>query len=315
MAESSTRIGFSNIMDFDQPQQDRPETCFFPETPNWANISQAPGSRVSKRHAKDPGSTLVAVKTSKRQRANTSLRPEAPSTGIQMWDSDPWDAFEKGIEIFPGRHVYLARDHGNKARLVHIQHLAEGVAGCLLENINRHSHRSFLRLLHCYQYGSSSFLVWEPVELSLSQVLGSKCSIREAEMVSIIWPILTGIRYLRDCQYALASLASDTILFTEGGDVRIAGVEHSCEICAADMNKVTMKLLALSDIVKELRKKMNPLHPWSTQAQELPEKLMDVPLDDLLRDDIFRQMKGGDLKMLVSIASKTGYYNIRFPQS
>ncbi|KAJ5291460.1 hypothetical protein N7478_000711 [Penicillium angulare] len=302
-------------MDFDQPQQERPETCFFPESPSWATIAEASRSKTSKKHAEDSGLTPAVVTTSKRRRPNTLLRREGASTGIQLQDSDPWDDFEKGIEIFPARHVYLARDHGNKARLVHIQHLAAGVAGSLLGNINRHSHRSFLRLLQCYQYGSSSFLVWEPVELSLSQVLGSKYSIREAEMVSIIWPILTGIRYLRDGQYALASLASDTIFLTESGDVRVAGVEHSCEICAADMNKVTMKLLALSDIVKELRKKMNPLHPWRTQAQGLPEKLMDVSLDDLLRDDIFRQMKGGDLKMLVNIASKTGHYNIRFPQS
>ncbi|KAJ5715329.1 uncharacterized protein N7483_012510 [Penicillium malachiteum] len=93
-----------------------------------------------------------------------------------------------------------------------------------------------------------------------------------------------------------------------------------------------MKLVALSDIVKELRKKMNPLNLWSAAAQILPDKLVDMSLDDLLRvsssrakkeadqlshnqDDIFAQLKGGELKMLVNIASKTGYYNIRFPQS
>ena len=63
----------------------------------------------------------------------------------------------------------------------------------------------------------------------------------------------------------------------------LAGREYSCEIHAADMNVGTMKLLALSDIVKELRKKMDPTNPWSTDAQELPRKLKEVCLDDLLR--------------------------------
>ncbi|KAJ5715996.1 uncharacterized protein N7483_013177 [Penicillium malachiteum] len=95
----------------------------------------------------------------------------------------------------------------------------------------------------------------------------------------------------------------------------LAGVEHSCEINTADMNTATMKLVALSDIVKELRKKMNPLNPWRAPAQTLPDKLVDMSLDHMLRDDIFTQLRGGELKMLVNIASKTGYYNIRFSQS
>ncbi|KAJ5267385.1 hypothetical protein N7478_010193 [Penicillium angulare] len=43
---------------------------------------------------------------------------------------------------------------------------------------------------------------------------------------------------------------------------------------------------------------MSPLDPWSAEAQKLPERLMAVSLDDLLRDHIFSQMQGGELKML-----------------
>lgn len=63
----------------------------------------------------------------------------------------------------------------------------------------------------------------------------------------------------------------------------VAGLEHSCQIDTRDMDAVTMKLFALSDIVEQLRKKMSPHDPWSSEAQDLPSTLIAVPLHDLLR--------------------------------
>jgi hypothetical protein len=90
----------------------------------------------------------------------------------------------------PKRRTFLARHRQNKAELVHVQQLeACATPEADLTTISRLSHPSFLRLLRCYQHEGSTFLFWEPVELSLAQVIGTKYSIREAELVSIVWPV------------------------------------------------------------------------------------------------------------------------------
>ncbi|KAJ5267384.1 hypothetical protein N7478_010192 [Penicillium angulare] len=115
------------------------------------------------------------------------------SSSVSIRNEDPWNDYEKALNIFPRRHIFLARDRESKADLVHVQQLEEGVAARpLLEIINRLSHRSFPCLLRCYQHHETTFLVWEPVELSLSQPIGSKYSIRESELVSIVWPVGDG---------------------------------------------------------------------------------------------------------------------------
>lgn len=89
-----------------------------------------------------------------------------------------------------------------------------------------------------------------------------------------------------------------------------------------------LKLFALSDIIKGLRKQKSPLEPWSLVAEKLPKKLMDVPLDDVLRISSlsFRKFLCGalirprtislprckvELKMLVSTVSKTSHYHVK----
>jgi hypothetical protein len=91
-------------------------------------------------------------------------------------------------------------DTARTKKLVHIQQLGSAATECVHDTIGRLSHPSFLSLLCCYHYEGSAFLVWEPVELSLAQVMGSKYAIREAELVSIVWPVsfdfpLLALRY------------------------------------------------------------------------------------------------------------------------
>ena len=91
------------------------------------------------------------------------------------------------MEIYQGRPIVLARHRSDKAKLVNIQRLEQTSATkTVADTINHLSHRSFPRLLECYQQGDRAFLVWEPVELSVSQVLASRCSITESELVAII---------------------------------------------------------------------------------------------------------------------------------
>ncbi|CDM32584.1 unnamed protein product [Penicillium roqueforti FM164] len=51
---------------------------------------------------------------------------------------------------------------------------------------------------------------------------------------------------------ALATLGPEIILLTQSGDIKIIGVENSCEIKESEINPVTMKLCALADIITKL---------------------------------------------------------------
>jgi hypothetical protein len=62
----------------------------------------------------------------------------------------------------------------------------------MVQVIDQHAHRSFLRLLNVLQDGKRYLLMWEPTEFSLSEVLASMCRITEKELAQIIWPVRAG---------------------------------------------------------------------------------------------------------------------------
>lgn len=209
----------------------------------------------------------------------------------------------------------LAQDCGNKAELAHIQELGLTLdqAQSLVRMIGKCSHRSFPALQRFLQHDGRYFLVWELTELSLNKVFASKCPITESELAQIVWPVLKGIRVLHSRGRALATLGAETILVTETGGVKIAGVEHSCQTDPADMNAATLKLAALATIISGLLKNNGFEIPWSAEAQGLPQRLVENSLDELLRDPFFTRMEGdGGLKLVVQVVNKTAYHKVEF---
>lgn len=184
----------------------RRKTYFFPVAPNRT----ATGTNISKSRPSTGGKAEDGTNVSKsrpslggkaedetaaepvRHKHNLVMKPDirTHSFNLPVFHEDPWADYEKGIEIFPKRHTSLCQHRRDREDLVHIQQLKAGAATeSLLNTISRYSHPSFLHLLCCYHYDQSTFLVWEPVELSLAQVIGSKYSVREAELTSIVWPV------------------------------------------------------------------------------------------------------------------------------
>ncbi|KAJ5366137.1 hypothetical protein N7541_000078 [Penicillium brevicompactum] len=243
------------------------------------------------------------------QRKNPNVVPK-----IRQVDEDPWLTYESTVQIF-GRPIFLARLRSNKAELVHIQRLEQepSSAESLVETMHQVAHRSFPNLLEHYRHGGQDFLVWEAVELSVGQVLGSRCSIDEGALAAIVWPVLKGIKHLRGQGRVLATLSADTIFLTESGIVKIAGAEHSCQIDATEMDAATLKLMALADVVQSLMTRSSPGTKWSPEAQSLPEDLNRLSVDELLRSKFFEQLgSGGELKMLVNVVNKDACHEIDF---
>ncbi|KAJ5971723.1 uncharacterized protein N7479_001641 [Penicillium vulpinum] len=298
-------------MDPIKRQPSRPEPLWRDGTPDWAALERT--SRPSALSSRpQPGPVIIPstlpLSHPTQQKSQIEVRT------IQPVFQNPWLTYEAIVVISQGQSVFLARHRKDKATLVDI-HLSKQQFSSvkpLLETISQISHPSFLGLVGCYCWEEQVFLVREPVELSVSHILASRCTITEDEIAAIVRPVLGGIQYLRGHGRALAALNADTILLTELGGVRIAGVEHSCQINAAEMDAATMKLFALAEVVERLIMKNPSQYLWSAEIKNLPEELKkcDSP-EKLLRNKLFEQLGDeSELKMLVNAANKTAYHNL-----
>ncbi|KAJ5384709.1 hypothetical protein N7517_002620 [Penicillium concentricum] len=275
-------------MDSIQRQPSRPPTVWCDGTPDWATLKKPTHpSAPSSGPQPDPAATTSAPAHPE----PAQLKDQDQAWNIQPVFQNPWLTYEAIVVISQGQSVFLARHRNNKVALVNIHLLKQQFSSVkpLLEARSQLSHPSSLGLLGCYYWEDQVFLVWESVELS----------------------VLEGIQYLRSRGRALAALSADTMLLTESDGVRIAGVEHSCQIDAAEMDAATLKLFALAEVVKRLIMK-NPHYPWSAEAKGLPEELKSCSSpEELLRSKLFEQLGDeGELKMLVNAANKTAYHNL-----
>ena len=132
-------------------------------------------------------STQVHPETGLSQKPNLAKSTVA----VQITQQDPWQLYEPWGILFFDRNWIVARHRQSPSDLVNIQVLTmeSSVAHSLVQTINQCSHRSFPHLLNVLQLENRYYLVWEPVEFSLSEVLASECHITEAELAQLIWPV------------------------------------------------------------------------------------------------------------------------------
>lgn len=170
-----------------QREPSRPSTVWG-GTPDWATFEKAthpsaPSSRVQSDSATVPS-------------ASTHPDPAQPQYQDQAWQiaplfQNPWLTYEAIVVVSQGQSVFLGRHRESKAALVNIHLVKQPFPSVkpLLETICRFSHPSFLGLLGCYCWEDQVFLVWEPVELSVSHILASRCTITEEEIAAIVRPV------------------------------------------------------------------------------------------------------------------------------
>lgn len=164
-------------------KSDRPPTVWLDDKPDWAKLKTSiPTSQTPLPSSDDGRANSTATSPLSLRAARSKIREET---------RDPWDEYEPIVKIFLGRSVCLAVHRGRKTKLVNIQQLKQqpSSVGPMLDAVNRISHHSFPSLLACYYHNDHAFLVWEPAELSVSQILASKCSITESEIAAIVWPV------------------------------------------------------------------------------------------------------------------------------
>lgn len=166
---------------------ERPLTIWCDETPEWYRRSKSikPSLPLANSQS-NSGSVDHDKAASTLVQRHTQARPrESQVIG------DPWKTWEPVIEIIYARPVWQARRRDRKAELAHVQQLEQPLpaTSSLLDSIGKVRHPSFPVLKCCYTHKDHSYLVWEPVELSISQILASKCLISENEIAAIVHPV------------------------------------------------------------------------------------------------------------------------------
>ncbi|CAG8030392.1 unnamed protein product [Penicillium nalgiovense] len=185
-------------MDANHSKATRPETVFLPTITNaagnagvshvspvdWTTEVTAPIHFPKPKPMTNP---LPPLKPFRKRKRTSQMQ----TSTLQSLNEDPWAAYAKGIENFPRKGMLLAQNREDTMELVHIQQLKAEPASIrsLVKIVNDLSYRSFPQLLRHYQHEDHTFLVWESVECSLSQVLGSRYALTETEIASIVWPV------------------------------------------------------------------------------------------------------------------------------
>ncbi|GKZ63464.1 hypothetical protein AnigIFM49718_011872 [Aspergillus niger] len=144
------------------------------------------------------------------------------------------------------------------------------------------------------------------------------------------------LQFLRGQSRELASLTPRDILFTEEGEIKIAGIENSRQVDPSRADAMTSTFNALRSILDKIMQKNGPNFTWSQEIRSLKSALAKSTsarcLDRLVqvswlifqprhamwqltrKHTFFEQVTGeGGLKVLVDLANKTIFHEITFP--
>lgn len=180
-------------MDSIQRQPFQPLELWRDGTPDWATLERTSHpSAPSSTPQPDPAITPSTLSLPR----PVLQKDQIAAHTIEPVFQNPWLTYEAIVVIFQGQSVFLARHRKNKATLVNIHLLRQQFSSVkpVLETISQLSHLSFLSLVACYCWEEQIFLVREPVELSVSHILASRCTITEGEIAAIVRPVRTTLK-------------------------------------------------------------------------------------------------------------------------
>lgn len=120
---------------------------------------------------------------------------EPTYTPREIPTNNPWQTYKPCARIVYGECMVLAQHRQRKAEFVHIQDggTDRPIVGAWVQTLDQNAHRSFRRLVDVMQHHQRYFLIWEPIEFSVSEVLASTCEISESEIVQIIRPVCVSL--------------------------------------------------------------------------------------------------------------------------
>ncbi|GKZ98623.1 hypothetical protein AnigIFM59636_004605, partial [Aspergillus niger] len=153
---------------------------------------------------------------------------------LNCCEQDPWDVYVPRARIRRGQRITLGQHRQHKREIVNIQCLSvdrSQIKG-LLETISQLSDPIFPRLLESYYDMNQLYLVWEPIDITVDNILTAPWPVNETELACVLCSTLDGIRFLRDQGRALATLGPDTVWLRKRGQVRLGlldpDVWHEC---------------------------------------------------------------------------------------
>ncbi|KAI3033814.1 hypothetical protein CBS76997_11227 [Aspergillus niger] len=131
--------------------------------------------------------------------------------------------------------------------------------------------------------------------------------------------VIKCLQFLYGQSRELASLTPRDILFTEEGEIKIAGIENSRQIDQVDparVNAMASTFNALRSILDKIMQKNGSKFTWSQEMQSFKSALAKSNsarcLDNLLQHAFFGQVtEEGSLKLLVELVNETIFHEVK----
>ncbi|KAI2862984.1 hypothetical protein CBS13152_11292 [Aspergillus niger] len=184
---------------------------------------------------------------------------------LNCCEQDPWDVYVPRARIRRGQRITLGQHRQHKREIVNIQCLSvdrSQIKG-LLETISQLSDPIFPRLLESYYDMNQLYLVWEPIDITVDNILTAPWPVNETELACVLCSTLDGIRFLRDQGRALATLGPDTVWLRKRG--------QGYSIQMSGMNADTLKSTARATVMRSLMATGAGHGRWSSEAQTFLE--------------------------------------------
>lgn len=177
----------------DMNSQHRPPTMLLESPPDFGQVGKS-SLAISPSVEPPDDPTFDSAKLSPEPLRLVSKKRSA----VRKINEDPWRTYEPGMQIYLGREVILAQHRENNMELVDVQKLQQTPSPVepMLQFMGQISHSSFPSLKECFVHDGCIFLVWEPLELSVSQLLAVKSPIAESELAAIVRPV--SVKMLND---------------------------------------------------------------------------------------------------------------------
>ncbi|KAI1934751.1 hypothetical protein LOZ66_005606 [Ophidiomyces ophidiicola] len=243
---------------------------------------------------------------------------QAPGDTFIVRHESPWDTYIKVYECELPASFSMAIRRVRPQRLIAIKTIRGKNVNEMLHLLRRIQHRNILSSQSCFVYDSSIFTLHENIAISLSHIVGCEAYPDEVELASILVQILDGLLYLTDQRLEHPHLSSSSILATEEGAVKVAGLEEWVDLQAAQTPQYSKPLGA---ITMQLMQKYEKEHeiagvddverwPCDSRATEFLSLIAsNIPLKTLRDHHLFTETSWakGHLIGLVSFALRSSF--------
>lgn len=151
-----------------------------------------------------------------------------PPVRLQILEKDPWIHYKGFMKVLQAGPAILVYDKNRQRKIFAVKEL-RGFDKDSLKHLRPVIHPNLVRFVVGYYFKNSCFLFYDPIEVSLSDVLSSpKGNLEVHDMATICRGIIDGLVHLHsDLRICYGEVTSQNVLLSESGEVKLGMIFES----------------------------------------------------------------------------------------